>query len=318
MSVSRSAIRRALALAFLLLTASVAGAAEQHPAVQRHAITLIETIAARHGLPLTGIWDVLVPQRVLDAETEGVAVAVTVYALRDSGHLRALLMVQRNVLPGESGWGAPAACNDGDTTQLTVYQSPRDVLCGWARSVSFAPGDHRAQMGPIVRASLSGDTTRLSAATKGWMWFGVRVSNRADFLDVQLLVPNQPPIEAATAQQFLADTAHSINDTWLTGALAATPPPPEAIPAPPVAGGPWWSGALSLAAMKTATYRGLVTVKTYIVTALMGANAVTGGAIVAILNVTSTAIYLGNDYIWETWRPLTPQPQNFASLVVPQ
>src|ERR1700733_4616343 len=101
---------------------------------------LVGTVAARHGLPLGGTWQVVAPERVVLTPGE-VDVAVTLYGLRDTSGLRALLLVPRNVLPGASGWGPPSACAGGGNPllRLDVYHSPRDVLCGWAEEVVVKP-----------------------------------------------------------------------------------------------------------------------------------------------------------------------------------
>jgi uncharacterized membrane protein len=276
---------------------------------------LVDTITARHNLSLTGTWEVLVPQRVIDSDKDDVAVAVTLFALRDGADIHALLLVQRNVLPSASGFGAPATCADGAQQSLTVYRSPRDVLCGWAQTVSFSAPGNRAHMGAVLQAGLADGASDFARRTANWKWIGLRVSNRNDFLDIQLLVPDQPEIPAETTKAFLQDMAHSMNATWLTGALTAVPPPVEAKPVAAAPTGSWWSGTLSQSTMKTMTYRVLVTVKTFLVASFMAGNAATGGAIITVLNFTSTGIYLMNDYIWETWHPLTPPAQNFASLV---
>ena len=48
---------------------------------------------------------------------------------------------------------------------------------------------------------------------------------------------------------------------------------------------------------------------------LVPAGKYDGGALIAVLNVTSTGVYLLNDYIWETFHPLSPSPQDFLRLV---
>ena len=275
-------------------------------------MVLVDTIAARHAVPLKGTWDVLVPQRVIDTGPDRAAVATTLYALRDGADIHALLLLQRNVLPAVGGWGPPAAC-DAEAT-LTVYRSVRDVLCGWARNVSFGSAEHRAQIGEIGQIGLGNNANQFGSPNDSWFWLGVRVSNRSDFLDVQLLLPNRPEIPQANTQEFLADMARSVDASWLSGHLTAVPLPPAAKPAPETPGS-WWSGTLSLSAMRTATFRAAVSFKTFLVTVVMGANAATGGAIITILSVTNTGIYLMSDYVWERWRPLTPPPQDFARLV---
>jgi uncharacterized membrane protein len=282
---------------------------------------MVDTIAARHGLALTGTWDVLARRQVIDSGADHVAVVASLHALRDGGDIRALLLVQRNVLPSASGWGAPTAC-DGAATQdgLTVYRSPRDVLCGWTRDVSFASPSGRARLGGFAATRLGRDAARLGARTGGWLWLGLRVSNRNDFLDVQLLLPNAPALPRPTLAQFLADMAHSMDATWLTGSVSAVPAPP--VPSPTAAkpdtqpaGGSWWTGGLSASALKTATYRAGVSVKTFLVASIMAGDAATGGAIITVLNFTSTGLYLINDYLWETWSPLNQPPQDFIRLV---
>jgi uncharacterized membrane protein len=258
---------------------------------------------------------VLVPQQVIDTDADGVAVVVTLYALRDGTNMHALLLTQHNVLPGAGGWGAPTACSGGTIqSSLTVYQSPRDVLCGWARTVSFSSPGRGAQLGVVAQVGLGGDASGFGSRADQWLWLGLRVSNRSDFLDLQLLLPEDPEITKAATEQFLADTAHSMDATWLSGRLAAVPAPPVVKPEPQPALS-WWSGTLSTSAMKTMTYRVGVSIKTFLVAGIMAGDAATGGAIITVLNFTSTGLYLVNDYLWETWRPLTPPPQNFAQLV---
>lgn len=299
----------------LVLAASGVKAAENRGPVGPSAVALVETIAERHALPLAGVWEVPMPQQVVDTGADGAAVTATLHALRNGSDIAALLLVQRNVLPSATGWGAPAACDGGTTNPgVTVYRSPRDVLCGWARTVSFSSSPRRAKIGAITAMWLGGDASRFGSRTNTWLWLGLRVSNRSDFLDVQLLVPNNPAIPRATAEQFLADMAHSMDATWLTASLAAVPAPPVAKP-PPEPTGPWWSGTLSASAMKTMTYRAGVSIKTFLVASLMAGDAATGGAIIVVLNVTSTTVYLVNDYLWETWYPLAQPAQDFVPLV---
>ena len=319
-----------LSLCFaLFVTASIAGAAEpQGPTAQgptvnlpSSSVTLVDAIAARHALSLTGTWDVLAWRQVIDSGTDHVAVVASLYALRDGGDIRALLLVQRNVLPSASGWGPPSACDGAAApASLTVYRSPRDVLCGWTRTVSFASPARRARIDDFAATRLGRDASKLNARPEAWLWFGLRVSNRSDFLDIQLLVPNAPALPQPTQAQFLADMAHSMDATWLTASLGAVPAPP--VPSPAMAtpdaepaGGSWWTGTLSASALKTATYRAGVSVKTFLVASLMAGDAATGGAIITVLNFTSTGLYLMNDYLWETWRPLTQPPQDFVRLV---
>jgi len=293
-------------------------ASRSAPAPREPALALVDTIAARHALVLSGAWDVLVPERVIDTPAEGVAVTLTLYALRDGDRINALLLTQRNVLPGQAGWGAPAACAQAKaTSHVSLYQSPRDVLCGWARAVSFAPSADAARMATIAQIGLGSDAERFVTRADRWLWYGIRVSNRSDFLDVQLLLPDRSDLSVVGTEQFLSDMAHSIDATWLSGTLAAVPPPPKpAAAAPePEPAGYRWGGTLSLSAMKTVTYRIAVTVKTFLIASLMAGNAATGGAIITVLNFTSTSIYMANDYLWETWNPLTPAPQDFVRLV---
>ena len=314
----------------LIVMASAAGAEEPRGAApQPSAVSLVDTIAARHALGLSGSWDVLLRRGVIDSGTDDAAVVASLYALREGSDIRALLLVQRDVLPSASGWGAPTACHDAATQpSVTVYQSPRDVLCGWSRTVSFTSATQRASIGAIAATRLGGGTRLFGTPAGSWLWLGLRVSNRSDFLDIQLLVPNQPAIPQAAQEQFLADMAHSMDATWLTASLAAVPAPPaSARPDSPPAGksapapgswwsdGSWWTGGLSASALKTATYRTAISVKTFMVASLMAGDAATGGAIITVLNVTSTSLYLLNDYVWETWNPLTQRSQDFIRLV---
>jgi uncharacterized membrane protein len=166
-----------------------------------------------------------------------------------------------------------------------------------------------------MATALLGPSDRVARPQAGrWLALGWRVSNRNDFLDLQLLLPSQATVMPATTQAFVEDVAHSLDATWQTGAPTAVPMPP---PPPKVAEpeGSLWSGTLSASAMKTATYRVGVSIKTFMVASLMAGDAATGGAIIGILNFTSTGIYLANDYLWETWYPLSPSPQNFVQLV---
>jgi uncharacterized membrane protein len=281
----------------------------------------VDTIAARHAVSLTGTWDVLARRQVIDSGMDHVAVVASLYALRDGGDIRALLLVQRNVLPSASGWGAPTAC-DGAASQpgVTIYRSPRDVLCGWTRDVSFASPARRARLDGFAATRLGRAASGLGARADAWLWLGLRVSNRSDFLDIQLLVPNAPALPRPTQEQFLTDMAHSMDATWLTGSLSAVPAPPITAPTATrqdaaAAGGSWWTGTLSASALKTATYRAAVSVKTFMVASIMSGDAATGGAIITVLNFTSTGLYLMNDYLWETWSPLTQPPQDFIRLV---
>ena len=135
-----------------------------------------------------------------------------------------------------------------------------------------------------------------------------------------MLVPNAPALPRPTQEQFLTDMAHSMDATWLTGSLSAVPAPPITAPTATrqdaaAAGGSWWTGTLSASALKTATYRAAVSVKTFMVASIMSGDAATGGAIITVLNFTSTGLYLMNDYLWETWSPLTQPPQDFIRLV---
>jgi uncharacterized membrane protein len=310
-------------LVSLIVMASDASAADPRGVVaQSPAVRLVDTIAARHALGLAGTWDVLQRRQVIDAD--GAAVAASLYALRGEHDIRALILVQRNVLPSASGWGSPTACHAAaGQPSLTVYQSPRDVLCGWARAVSFTSPTRRDRLGEMTTTWLGPDITRLGTQSGTWQWLGLRVSNRSDFLDIQLLVRNESAVPRAAQQAFLADMAHSMDATWLTAGLAARPAPPVAArpdPSPKetsaaTAAGPWWTGGLSASALKTATYRAAVSVKTFIVASVMAGDAATGGAIIVVLNVTSTGIYLLNDYLWETWNPLVQPSQDFVRLV---
>jgi uncharacterized membrane protein len=300
-------------LAACLLAARGISAAESpvNSIAQNPLPELVGTVAARHGLPLGGTWQVIAPERVVLTPGE-VDVAVTLYGLRDTSGLRALLLVQRNVLPGASGWGPPSACAGGGNPllRLDVYHSPRDVLCGWAEQIVSTP---QARLTPLAYAALGDTAGALAARTDRWVLIGWRVSNRNDFLDLQLLVPDRAGGDGL--RQFVADVAHSLDVTWLSGAPSAVPMPPPPPPAAPEQAGSWWDSTLSTSVMRTATYRVGVSIKTFAVASLMAGNAATGGAIIAVLNVTSTGVYLLNDYIWETFHPLSPSPQDFLRLV---
>lgn len=301
-----------------LLVATHAFGAETQPADKSPLPSLVDTIASRHDVPLSGSWDIVLPEKVVDAGTGDVPVVVALYALRDAAGLRALLLTQRNVLPGPSGWGPPSLCAAG-ASQLgvDVYRSPRDVLCGWAEHVSFTGAGNRTHLGSIADLALGEKGGALTGRSERWLLVGLRVSNRQDFLDLQLLLPDQPSVSTDHAKQFMADMEHSIGTTWLADVPTAVPmPPPQAEKKPtPAEDGSWWDGTLSLSAMKTMTYRVGVSIKTFAVASVMAGNAATGGAIITVLNVTSTGIYLLNDYVWETLHPLAATPQDFEQLV---
>jgi len=343
MSSLRKQLFAAVVIALTLSLPSAAGAATPIEQATSVAGVFLED---ELGEPGPG-WDTLLPERATPANDAAHTMIVSAYVRSDSSGLRAILLVQTNLLPGSLGWGPLAACAPNGTAETTVaYRSLRDLLCGWAQPAAFAtPGsdvrladavlralqardalpDVMAQASPPAARS-SGYWSSLSShlfgksagtapgrtdAAPPWLLAGWRISDRHDVLDIQLLIRGDVAPSPTRVPLLLARATHTMGDIWRSGQPTEPAMPAAGRPAKPFA-------AATQPQAKSFFARTAVTLENWAVAGFALGSSATGMTVAAVQDAYSAAANSANEYLWDRISPARPDGQDFLQLVTGQ
>jgi hypothetical protein len=277
---------------------------------------------------------------------------VSAYVRNDARGLQAILLVQRNLLPTSLGWGQPSGCASHAGTVIAVaYRSTRDMLCGWARPVTFGAPASEAQLAAPVQHALQlrgalpdtiaqppqpppglastwlawsatwlGRQTEAEAATTDtapqFISAGWRISDRHDVLDVQLLVRGDAAPSELRLPILVARATHALGERGHYGqptepAFAESAPSPRRTAASNLFDG----GGATQATAKTFFARTVMSMEAWVIAGIALGSSAAGVTMAAVLDTYTSAVSWANDYVWDRVSPLRPETQDFAQLV---
>ena len=220
------------------------------------------------------------------------------------------LLIHTNALPVRDGWGQPHECTDGDVLIRSVAE-PRDRHTG----CSYVMAAHVARLSGPDLPALAG-AKNIGGLLPSWaLVAGLRVSDRADLLDIRYGVePREPSASGWFVAPGALDGRHRDVvrrlDAWAqrarVSAMAALRDPAEQVPPMPAIA---WNGpanppeeeisALRLGLYKLATYRVPASALTLAIAWPLTGSFALGMQTVVWQGITHSLVYLGNELVWE-------------------
>jgi hypothetical protein len=296
-------------------------------------------------------WDVLIPGHAIMPSDASQTMIVNAYVRNDAKGLQSILLVQRNLLPTSLGWGQPSACAAHDGTVVAVaYRSVRDMLCGWARPVTFGTPGNEIRLADLVQRALQLRGTlpaviaqprppqprlvsRWLAWSQGWLGkqiaaepeatdtvpqfisAGWRISDRHDVLDVQLLVRGDVAPSQLRLPILLARATHAMGEVGRNGQPTESAFP-DAVGSPrPASAANLFDGGATQATAKTFFTRTVMSLEAWVVAGIALGSSAAGVTMAAVLDAYASAVFWANDYVWDRVSPLRPETQDFVELV---
>jgi hypothetical protein len=296
-------------------------------------------------------WDVLIPAHAMMPTDTSQTMIVSAYVRNDTKGLRSILLVQRNLLPTSLGWGQPSGCvSHAGTVVAVAYRSARDMLCGWARPVTFGAAASEARLASLVQHALqlggrlpadiaqteqppqrfatrwlAWSANWLSRQTEGepeatdatpqFVSAGWRISDRHDVLDVQLLVRGDAAPSQIRLPILVARATHALGERGRHGQPTESAFP-ESAPSPrPTMANLFDGSGATQATAKTFFARTVMSMEAWVIAGIALGSSAAGVTMAAVLDTYASVVSWANDYVWDRVSPLRPETQDFVQLV---